>query len=129
MDIDNQNKILVTGETDFSFFSDYLTLKLDQPIGIIPISIEVPKQFSLSQNYPNPFNPKTIINFDLPAGSLTTLKVYDVLGNELGQLVNEVLNAGSYRVEWDGSNYPSGVYFYKIESSDYTETRKMVLLK
>jgi hypothetical protein len=105
------------------------------PIGIQPISSEIPNQFSLSQNYPNPFNPSTRIKFDVALDSRlrgndnVVLKIYDVLGRETAVLVNEGLEPGTYEVEWDGSNYPSGVYFYKLITDDFTETKKMVLLK
>ncbi len=103
-------------------------------IGIKPISSEVPDKFSLHQNYPNPFNPSTRIRFDIPPsrgarGVTAKMKFYDVLGREISTLVNEKLIPGTYEVLWDGSNYPSGVYFYKLSAGDYIETRKMILLK
>jgi len=103
-----------------------------------PISTQIPKTFSLSQNYPNPFNPSTKIKFDLPKSNFTLnevkglmvkMSVYDILGKEITTLVNESLKPGSYEVEFDGSNYPSGVYYYKLTSGDFTETKKMVLIK
>ncbi len=97
--------------------------------GIQPISNEVPSQFSLSQNYPNPFNPSTNIRFKIKDSRLTTLRVYDVLGREITMLVNKELNPGIYEVEWNASNYPSGVYCYRISSGDFSETRKMILVK
>jgi photosystem II stability/assembly factor-like uncharacterized protein len=102
-------------------------------IGIKQISNIIPNCFSLSQNYPNPFNPTTKIKFSIPpsrgARGVTNLTIYDVLGREIAALVNEQLSPGSYEAEWDGSNYPSGVYFYKLTTADYTETKKMILLK
>jgi photosystem II stability/assembly factor-like uncharacterized protein len=97
-----------------------------------------PFSFYLSQNYPNPFNPDTKIKFDVPASNLTLsgakglnvkLKIYDILGREIATLVNDKLSPGTYEVEWDASCYPSGVYFYKLITADFTETRKMVLVK
>jgi hypothetical protein len=88
-----------------------------------------PKEFKLHQNYPNPFNPKTIIGFQLPINNYVTLKIYDVLGREVATLVNETLKPGTYETEFDGSNYPSGVYYYRITAGDFTETKKMVLIK
>ncbi len=93
------------------------------------VSGEIPAQFSLSQNYPNPFNPVTIINYELPITNYVKLSVYDVLGKEIAVLVNEKQQAGIYKVEWDASNYPSGVYFYKLITQGYSETKKMVLVK
>ena len=87
-------------------------------------------RYSLSQNYPNPFNPKTVINYELRVTSdLVSIKVFDVLGNEVSTLVNEKQTPGSYTVTFDGSNFPSGVYFYKLEAGDFAETKRMVLLK
>ncbi len=93
------------------------------------ITNEIPISFSLHQNYPNPFNPSTKIKFDVPKGSLVKLKIYDVLGREVAELVNEKLNAGVYEYEWNGISLPSGVYFYKIEAENYIETKRMVLIK
>ncbi|MFI5212147.1 MAG: YCF48-related protein [Ignavibacteria bacterium] len=107
------------------------------PIGIQPVSQEVPQQFSLGQNFPNPFNPNTIIRFNIPLlrgvsegrGVLTQLIIYDITGREVSELVNEELIPGTYEVNWNAVNYPSGVYFYKLTSGDYTVTKKMVLIK
>ena len=90
---------------------------------------EIPKEFRLYNNYPNPFNPSTKIKFDIPKSSLVKLIVYDILGREIKTLVNEKLNAGRYEVNWDGSNYPSGVYIYKLVAEDFVNVKKMVLLK
>jgi hypothetical protein len=86
-------------------------------------------QYELLQNYPNPFNPTTTINYQLPQAGFVTLKVYDVLGNEIETLVNEEKPAGTYKLTWDAENLPGGVYFYRIRTESYTKTRKMVLLK
>ena len=104
------------------------------PIGIEPISSEIPNQFVLHQNYPNPFNPTTKIKFDIPpskgaSGMITRLAIYDALGREVAVLVNEQLSPGTYEVIWDASSYPSGVYFYKLIAQGYSETKKMVLVK
>jgi CubicO group peptidase (beta-lactamase class C family) len=85
--------------------------------------------FSLSQNYPNPFNPLTTINFSIPKYSKVTLKVYDVLGKEVSTLLNEELNPGIYNKNWDASNLSSGIYFYRLQSGDYIETKKLCLIK
>jgi photosystem II stability/assembly factor-like uncharacterized protein len=88
-----------------------------------------PSNFYLDQNYPNPFNPTTKIYYQIPELSFVTLKVYDVLGSEIATLVNEEKPAGTYEISWNGSNYPSGIYFYKIETDGFNETKKMVLIK
>ncbi len=90
----------------------------------------VPKQYSLSQNYPNPFNPTTKITYNIPRDSKVKLIVYDILGREITRLINDELKlAGSYTIEFNGANLSSGVYFYRLESGDYSECKKMVLIK
>ena len=89
----------------------------------------VTNQFELFQNFPNPFNPTTDIEFRLSASGLTTLKVFDVLGNELSTLVNEQKAVGKYKVTFDASDLPSGTYFYTMIAGNYSATKKMILLK
>jgi hypothetical protein len=107
------------------------TALIDFPIGINPISSRIPQSFSLHQNYPNPFNPSTKIRYDIPKRSSgeTTLKVYDQLGREIATLVNEKLSPGSYEINWDAADFASGVYYYKLVSGSFTETKKMMLVK
>jgi len=93
------------------------------------LNIAIPREFKLGQNYPNPFNPTTIINFSIPKTSLVTIKVYDVLGNEVATLVDEEKVQGVYSVTFDASHLSSGVYFYKINSGNYSEVKKMVFIK
>jgi hypothetical protein len=88
-----------------------------------------PSEYSLSQNYPNPFNPLTKISYELQITNDVRLSVFDILGKEVAILVNQKQNAGNYEIEWDASNYPSGVYFYKLEADDFKETKKMILIK
>lgn len=97
-------------------------------IGINPVNI-IPEKFSLSQNYPNPFNPSTVLKFSVPVNSHVKLTVYNAAGQEIEQLVNSSYQPGNYEIEWNASSYPSGVYFYKMETSHYSSTRKMVLIK
>lgn len=89
----------------------------------------IPTVYELSQNYPNPFNPSTIINFSLPEAGVVSIKIYDILGKEVADLVNEQKSAGNYSVSFDASNLPTGTYVYKITSGNFTATRKMLLLK
>ena len=91
--------------------------------------INSPKNFSLYQNFPNPFNPGTIIKYQLPEFSKIQLTVYNVLGRKVKTLVNEERPAGLYEVEFDATNLPSGIYFYKIIAGRYSQTRKMIFLK
>ena len=94
---------------------------------------QTPNSFSLSQNYPNPFNPSTKISWQSPVGSWQTLKVYDILGNEVATLVNEYRNAGNYEVDFQSTvnshQLANGVYFYRIQVGNFVETKKMILLK
>jgi hypothetical protein len=95
----------------------------------IEVIINVPMVYSLEQNYPNPFNPSTVISYQLPVSGLVNLKVYDVLGNEVIILVNEEKPIGSYEIEFNASHLGSGVYFYRLQSGSFVQTRKMTLLK
>ena len=117
---------------------------------IIEVTVDGPTEFCLEQNYPNPFNPTTKIKYQIPlsppllkgeseAGGFVTLKVYDVLGNEIATLVNEQKPAGTYEVEFNASELPSGIsargrytsgiYFYQLKVGPFIETKKMILLK
>lgn len=98
-------------------------------VSVQPVSNQVPSKYSLSQNYPNPFNPETKIKFDVPASGLTQLIVYDALGREVSTVVNEQLNPGTYVAAFNASYLSSGVYYYKLVSGDFIETRRMILLK
>ncbi len=105
------------------------------PGSIGPIGNIIPVSYSLSQNYPNPFNPTTKIKFQIAKLSAVKLIVYDILGREVANLIspvrggNEGFTPGTYEAEWDASNYSSGVYFYKLVTAGYTDTKKMVLIK
>lgn len=90
---------------------------------------ELPKQFELKQNYPNPFNPTTTIEFSIPAATQVSVKIYDLLGKEVATLFNGNKPAGKYKVNWNANGAASGIYFYKIETPNYTQTKKMVLMK
>jgi aminopeptidase N len=98
-------------------------------IGVNNISSEVPGKYSLSQNYPNPFNPMTNIKFDVPKKSLVKIRIYDITGKIIAELVNQELTAGSYETNWNASGVSSGIYFYKIETREFNKTMKMVLVK
>jgi hypothetical protein len=98
-------------------------------VGISQNGNEIPNAFSLSQNYPNPFNPTTNIKFSIPQAGLVKLTVFDILGREVSVLVNEVKTAGNYVADFDASMLSSGVYFYRLESGNFVETKKMLLVK
>ncbi len=89
----------------------------------------VVKTYQLSQNYPNPFNPSTTIKFSIPEKNMVTLKIFNVLGQEVKSLVNREYSAGSYEVNFDASQLSSGIYFYSISAGDFHSTKKMILMK
>lgn len=133
----NYNGVLTINNND-SNIAVTLTGICGQPIGIEPISNEIPRDFNLSQNYPNPFNPTTKIRFELAnsnltqggaKGLLTKLVIYDILGREVALIVNERLSPGKYEVGFNAGNLPSGIYFYSLSAGIYTETKRMILVK
>jgi photosystem II stability/assembly factor-like uncharacterized protein len=93
------------------------------------VTVESPNTFSLSQNYPNPFNPATVIKFSTPIKGNVTLKVYDIIGNEVAALVNENKDAGVFEVKFNGEGLSSGIYLYHLRAGNFVETRKMTLIK
>ena len=95
----------------------------------ISVKIETPNDFSLSQNYPNPFNPTCNINYSLPKESFVTLSIYNILGTKVKELLNEKKIAGNYSIEFNADNLPSGIYFYRLQTENFIETKKMILLK
>ncbi|MBK8946643.1 MAG: T9SS type A sorting domain-containing protein [Ignavibacteriae bacterium] len=104
-----------------SFYYKNITSNIDEKN-----KIEI---FKLLQNYPNPFNPKTIIEYSIPNQTKVSIKIYDLLGNEILTLINEEKGVGSYSLEFDGSKLSSGIYLYKMQTSGYTDTKKLLLLK
>ena len=117
------------GSVTLSDENTKIFLELDK--GIDPT---LPKEFALHQNYPNPFNPVTVISYQLPVHGYVSLKVFDVLGREVATLVNEVKEAGEYSVQWDASDTPSGLYFYRIsaqgaEGKSFSDVKKMLLIR
>ena len=95
---------------------------------VVEVEID-PSKFSLEQNFPNPFNPSTKISWQSPVSSWQTLKVYDVLGKEVATLVNEYRNAGSYDIDFDATQFTSGIYFYQLKAGEFVETKKMLIIK
>ena len=91
--------------------------------------VNLPTKFSLKQNYPNPFNPTTTISFSLPSKSFASLKVFDLIGREVATIVSEEMSAGNYTKQWNAAALTSGIYFYRLQSGTFTETKKLVLLK
>jgi hypothetical protein len=93
------------------------------------VNVSQPSNFELMQNYPNPFNPVTNIQYQIAEKQLVTLKIYDVIGNEIAVLINEVKDAGTYNVEFNADRFSSGVYYYTLKAGSFTSTKKMILLK
>ncbi len=131
--IDNANNLYISGiSLGTNTNLDAIGIKYSQPIGINPISIDIPKSFKLHQNYPNPFNPITKISFEIPVigtNVYTSLTIYDITGRIVSVLVNEQLQPGKYEIEWNAENFTSGVYFYTLSTGNYKETKKMLLIK
>ena len=121
-------KVTVT-DNDSAKASCTFTLNVSPHTAINPKGEQIVNEYELFQNYPNPFNPNTKINFALPKQGLVTLKIYDITGREINTLVNEVKQAGYYTVDFNASHLSSGVYFYKIQSGDYSSVKRMVLIK
>jgi hypothetical protein len=96
---------------------------------VVEVDVNLMTEFSLEQNYPNPFNPTTKISWQSPVGSHQTLKVFDVLGNEVATLVDEFREAGRYEIEYDASTLSSGIYYYRFITGDFIATKKMLMLK
>jgi hypothetical protein len=128
-----QNSAVFNGSTPLTYGSGWSFTNndtcLNNTVSVNNIVTEIPKDFSLSQNYPNPFNPVTMIKFALPKASFVTLKVYDMLGREVVELVNGQKSAGQYIVDFDASSLTSGIYFYRLESNGFVDVKRMVVLK
>ena len=113
----------------FEFGYNKMTFYYSNPTtAVIDITSDI-LDFRLSQNYPNPFNPSTIINYSLPHSGLVQLKVYDLLGREVATLVNKEQTKGNYKINFNASNLTSGIYFYKLQSGDFSEMKKLILLR
>ena len=109
---------------------DYIVIKYNQVVGIQPISNKIPNSFKLEQNYPNPFNSSTNFKFQIAKFSDVKVTLYDILGREMGNPVNDMLKPGVYEINVDGTNYPSGVYFYQLlADGNIIDTKKFIVLK
>ncbi|MBK9097682.1 MAG: T9SS type A sorting domain-containing protein [bacterium] len=133
--IDNSGFVYITGSSaGVSSNSDVATIKYIQaPNDVYENKPDLPTTFELDQNYPNPFNPSTVISYQLPVSGSVTLKVFDVLGNEIATLVDEYKPAGRYEVEFQSTvgsrQLASGIYFYQLRVGSFVVTRKMILLR
>jgi hypothetical protein len=112
------------------FWSDTLTFFLHKdPLGLASNTALTPAEFRLEQNYPNPFNPNTIINYELPITNDVELSIYNLLGQKVAKLINGQKDAGYHQVEWDATGFASGIYYYRIQSGDFVDVKKMIVIK
>jgi len=124
LSLNNQGKIFTASvEYGMLIFKNYLVTKVDDENEVTPT------QFSLNQNYPNPFNPSTKISYSIPSSGFVTMKIYDILGNEIALLINKEQTAGFYNVEFNATNFPSGIYIYTLQFGNRMTSQKMILLK
>lgn len=127
----NVNALLVFGTNLFAGGVGYSIYKrpLSQVVSVNENRSSTPENFVLYDAYPNPFNPSTKIKFDVPLKALVKITISDITGREVSQLVNELFNAGSYEVNWNASDFSSGIYFYRLSTDKFTDTKKMILIK
>lgn len=128
----NGNSVNLNGDSDGDSwnFAPNKVLTITAPTqGIHENFSSQKKNFALLQNYPNPFNPATSISFQIPTGENVLLKVYDALGNDVQTLIQEYRPAGSYNINFSGSSLPSGMYYYRLSTGSFSQTKKMILLK
>lgn len=128
--VDSLGFVYVSGNSAGSnLVADFLTMKIDKFTNIEPVNSAIPDKFSLSQNYPNPFNPETKIKFQISNSSEVKLTVFDNAGREVAVLVNHKLTPGNYEYNFNAKGLSSGIYFYKLSSENFSETKKMILIK
>jgi hypothetical protein len=127
---DDTGVILLTnadGDQEYKTAVDRLFSEIT--VGIEEELVNIPKSFILSQNFPNPFNPVTTIRYQIPHRSKVLLKIYDVIGNEVADLINEEQEVGFYNIDFNAAKFSSGVYFYRLQAGSFVQTRKMILMK
>jgi hypothetical protein len=132
--VDANGNVYVTGESYDSSGNDgwdYTTIKyVERPVSVDEMKAGLPAVFSLKQNYPNPFNPSTTIEFSIPVTEFVTLKIFNLLGQEVEILVTEKLNPGIYKYNWNATGFSSGIYFYGLETKKgFIQYRKLILLR
>ena len=130
MVIDKYSNVYITGLSYGAGPSeDFATVKYSQLVSVNQISNSISDKFILYPNYPNPFNPKTVISYKLAVGGAVTLKVYNALGSNVIDLIQKRQEAGDYSIEWDASDYPSGVYYCELRVKEFIQTKRMLLIK
>ena len=129
---DDEQIFLIVASTPNHFSSNQTysyEIMIQKSAGLALKNQIVPDNYNITSIYPNPFNPTTTISFSIPEFGLTTITAYDITGRELETLTNEVLSIGNYSINWNASSYPSGVYLIRMESGEFTQTQKVVLVK
>ena len=114
-------------ENQWSYDESDSLFTIEQSVGIE--DEKIPTQYALLQNYPNPFNPTTVISYDLPENAFVNLKIFDITGKEVAEIVNSEKSAGKHRIQFDANKLSSGIYFYQIKTNQYSETKKMILIR
>lgn len=130
--LDDTNNVIIGGDySDSTNGANFFLMKIKQKsgTGVQPANDNLPSQYFLSQNFPNPFNPNTKIEFSIPENGVVKLEIIDVLGRKVKELVNQELSVGSYTVDFDASNLSNGIYYYRLTTKEFTQTKKAVLLK
>ncbi len=129
-DLDGKTDLAIIATDEFGQDSLFVLYSTGNVSGISEENFQqIPENFSLSQNYPNPFNPSTTIRFELPESDIVTLKIFNILGEEVSTLVNTELKAGKHEYQFNANNLSSGIYFYRIQAGSFTETKKMILIR
>jgi len=123
--VDRYENIWIGTKRGLSVYNEN-TVSVDEDINL---NESIPNDYLLYHNYPNPFNNSTVIKYSIPQEGLVTLKVYNLLGEEVAGLVNDTKQTGNYEVSFDATGLPSGVYFYRLQEGNFVETKKMVLMK
>ena len=116
------------GQSDWTGIFKFKTV-VDSIVSVEDVDLNLPQEYTLEQNYPNPFNPVTTITFGIPEGGMTSLRVYNIIGQEIDVLLNEDLQAGIYNISFDASDMTSGLYLYRLQSKDFVSIKKMLLIK
>lgn len=124
-DVTPLDTVLTVTESDSSYYVEFVYSSVSD----IQAKDIIPTKYAIDQNYPNPFNPRTTIRYQLPSASQVELTVFNLLGQKVTTLVSEKQKAGNYKVQWNASSFPSGVYFYRIQAGDFVQTKRMLLIK
>ncbi len=122
---------MASNETGSSIWTNVFQFKTaaDTTLDADDVDLNLPQEYTLEQNYPNPFNPLTTISFGIPESGMTSLRVYNIIGQEIAVLLNEDTPAGIYNIQFDATDMTSGLYLYRLQSKDFISIKKMLLIK